>query len=259
MRRDRLSNPRAPQGYTLVELLVVMGIIVLLAGLMLPAIGQVTVAYHEFKTRSIISRLEVALASYHTYFEEYPPSSLSHAQKTLGSTFADQEIGNLESGRCSAILGYCLTGPEGLGWIDESPYGEAEGESWGMLFESEEEAAGAIHDAFRPSKPILYFRAEPGRQRVYDVTDQGELDSSDPPDQGFKSQAHFELLVKIDNNSLPASQQWRRPTGYMLIAPGADRLYGYVKQSTATDTWQAATSVDGDAFCDDICNFRYGG
>jgi competence protein ComGC len=254
--RDACTHSRCAGGYTLVELLVVMGIIVLLAGLMLPAVNDATVAYHEFRTRSIIDNLAVGLTHYHEDWGEFPPSSHDDAQRSLSSRYPAGGFSSIETGRSSAILNYCLVGPRGLGWRGEGPYGDAAAaETFGPYYESEE-GGNLITDAFKPSKPIFYFRADPYGDPIYHVADQGNLDNQAPPEEGFASQAHFERLAQVQDSNLPESQRWHH-SNYLLISPGADRLYGYVLRNDASGLWEAVSNQNDEAFCDDICNFVY--
>ncbi len=71
--RKRFSN----QGFTLVELLVLLGIIVLLMGLLLPAIQKVRALMDRLTCASQVRQLGVALTAYHTQFG-YLPAGCSY-------------------------------------------------------------------------------------------------------------------------------------------------------------------------------------
>lgn len=62
-------------GFTLVELLVVMAVIVVLLGLSLPAISAVRRKSQVRETEALMQRLKLALATYQQDFGDYPPSS----------------------------------------------------------------------------------------------------------------------------------------------------------------------------------------
>ena len=68
----RRTNKRA--GFTLVELLTVMTIIVILISLLLPALGTVRRYAKEVKQRAQFHAIEVALELYKNEFDEYPES-----------------------------------------------------------------------------------------------------------------------------------------------------------------------------------------
>ena len=72
-----MNNPCNNGGFTLVELLVVIGIIAALAGLLLPTISYVRTRADKNETIARIEVLKSALSHYETEFGDYPPSSLS--------------------------------------------------------------------------------------------------------------------------------------------------------------------------------------
>ena len=71
----RCSAPNRVRGtgFTLVELLTVIAIIAVLAGILMPALSSAMRKAYEGKARSAISSLEVAISMYETDFGAYPP------------------------------------------------------------------------------------------------------------------------------------------------------------------------------------------
>ncbi len=68
------TNPQFAIGFTLVELLVVVGIIALLAGILLPSLNRFAILRDKAKTQSAINLIDGACRHYFNDFEDYPPS-----------------------------------------------------------------------------------------------------------------------------------------------------------------------------------------
>jgi prepilin-type N-terminal cleavage/methylation domain-containing protein len=64
------------EAFTLVELLVVIGIIGLLAGLIMPSLLRGRQSQYKVETRTIVDKLAAAIESYAAVFGDYPPTSL---------------------------------------------------------------------------------------------------------------------------------------------------------------------------------------
>ena len=73
MTNDR-THPRLcrDRGFTLVELLVTIGIIVVLVGLLVPVVGKVRLAAQEASTKNFISQIASACENYQLTFRAYP-------------------------------------------------------------------------------------------------------------------------------------------------------------------------------------------
>jgi len=64
-------------GFTIVELLIVIAIIAILMGLLMPTIAAIRQRSKVAATRTLMEGLTTALNRYYVDFEEYPPSTLS--------------------------------------------------------------------------------------------------------------------------------------------------------------------------------------
>jgi prepilin-type N-terminal cleavage/methylation domain-containing protein len=67
-----LTPSSARKGFTLLELLVVIGIIVLLAAILVPVVSQVRMKGYETVTRAQMNRIAAAIQSYYHDFKAYP-------------------------------------------------------------------------------------------------------------------------------------------------------------------------------------------
>src|SRR5438105_929600 len=66
------ATPRRRFGFTITELLVVIGIIVILMGILFPVITKIRLAARTADTQNEISQLSNACNSYYTTFHAYP-------------------------------------------------------------------------------------------------------------------------------------------------------------------------------------------
>src|SRR4051794_23285258 len=63
---------RHRRGFTLVELLVVIGIIALLIGILIPVVSRVRQAAHGANTKSLMQKISAACSAYQLTFNAYP-------------------------------------------------------------------------------------------------------------------------------------------------------------------------------------------
>ena len=85
-------------GLTIIELLIVLGIIALLVGLLVPALSTVRNIAKETKQKAQISAIEMALAAFKNDDGDYPPS-----QNNIGDYCGSQKL-------AEALLGWDLLG-----------------------------------------------------------------------------------------------------------------------------------------------------
>ena len=193
-------------------------------------------------TRNTLTRLEYGLIAFRADFGDYPPSDKEH--------MAARPYGYQN-------LAFYLCGPDGKGWGGRAggamPFGGTNEEIFGPYFARDSKdlrlhPAAPISDAFRPPMSILYFRAEPTEDPMFDAAD-NPLDPTSH--EGFASQEHFEMLTRR------ADGRWVRGD-YLLISAGPDRLFGYIVEDAASDGIRPAQPEEKDkAWCDDVTNFAH--
>jgi prepilin-type N-terminal cleavage/methylation domain-containing protein len=86
---------RHRRGFTLVELLVVIGIIALLIGILIPVVSRVRQAAYGANTRSLLQKISAACSSYQLTFNAYPgimPNA--YFPGAVGSFFTDPSYKN---------------------------------------------------------------------------------------------------------------------------------------------------------------------
>lgn len=71
------------RGFTMIELLVVMGILVVLVGIIVPTTFRARRNAKVSQTASMIQQMSLALANYETEFGDYPPSTLKDCGLTV--------------------------------------------------------------------------------------------------------------------------------------------------------------------------------
>ena len=93
---------RKKTGLTVVELLIVLGIIAILVGLLVPALSAVKKMAKETKQNAQFTTIELALAAFKNDYGDYPPSNWTPAELT-GDYCGAQKL-------AEALLGWDLLG-----------------------------------------------------------------------------------------------------------------------------------------------------
>ena len=91
-----------PTGFTLVELLVVIGVIAILISLLLPAVQAAREAARRTQCRNNLKQIGVALHNYHASYNTFPPGYVA------GAIYPATSNG---WGWCAQLLPYLDQGP----------------------------------------------------------------------------------------------------------------------------------------------------
>ncbi len=94
------------KGFTLVELLTAVAIVIMLLGLLMPALSLVRKLANQTKQKAQIGSIEIALNMYKNDFGQYPPS---HGWKTTASDHNDYHYSGAQT-LAEALVGYDLLG-----------------------------------------------------------------------------------------------------------------------------------------------------
>ena len=94
---------RKKYGFTMIELLTVIGIIALLVGLLIPALNMVNTMAKEAKQKAQITAIELALTAFRNDYGDYPPSSWDRPPVGKGDYCGAQKL-------AEALLGWDLMG-----------------------------------------------------------------------------------------------------------------------------------------------------
>jgi len=104
IRRSKNRSGVTPSGFTLIELLVAIGILVVLAGILVPVVSTVRTRAREADTLAFINQLDSAINRYHTDFRAYP------------GPFSDSQIANVtpKSGGTTGFTGFAAVAATGF-------------------------------------------------------------------------------------------------------------------------------------------------
>ncbi len=90
--RENPTYGRCAQGFTLVELLTVIAIIAVLAGILIPAVGAVQENARKASTRAELQGMAGALAQYHAEYRYWPAILRDGEAEDVGDDMADYVV-----------------------------------------------------------------------------------------------------------------------------------------------------------------------
>ena len=237
-------------GFTLVELLIVMAVIVLLVAILLPVINKVKKQGQVTATRAQIIAIEQACTSYHFDYNAYPGVYLEAA--LAGSNLKDK-ISGTENLVLSLMGGHAgdagqhtknlseledrglLQGPEesiGSNNRKAAYYTPKNNELRRALRELEVDASGSVlpalttagdeayvdhipefHDRFSEGLPLIYLRARPGRKNIIGET------SNEVANAIFNATAAYAYARAITPNGEASNLTWAANIAKLITDP----------------------------------------
>jgi prepilin-type N-terminal cleavage/methylation domain-containing protein len=214
----KARHPRP--GFTVVELLVVVAIIVLLIGILLPSIWKMHEVGYKGKASALLGAIQTGLQQYYNDFNIYPPSS--------------------GGSRGSVMLGLGLMGPGGdpaFGFrtrVANAAMGGG-GRVYGPYAQPDPDSFKASGRYFVDpwGHEVLYYRstqipaptsifATGGTNAYFNASDCSAVSGAGSPMTGT---AQFFALISGGNANTPISGAVTGATGFLLISAGPDEKY----------------------------------
>lgn len=247
--REAPSEPRSSlrrrSGFTLVEMLVVMGILLALLGILLPAVNRAYKQGLRMRMAADMVSIATALESYKADHGFYPPvtvnGSTEGAKVLLRALIAPADV---------AVDGY-----DGLGFRTRPAVnGVPQGKPYGPYLKSDtlkwSSATAGAELLDRYSKPILYF---PGKQGIDPSRSPGHVVNGGMFDPRHNSVINVSDLRRIagDTNANGLADVTESPFRgpFLLVSSGPDEVYG---PKNAGQPFGPANR------CDDVANFSRG-
>lgn len=248
-------KPAARSAFTLVELLVVIGIIALISGLLLVAVTRTRSHATSARVLADLQAISAALEIYRSDLGDYPPSD--SATMSGGELLAWAMVGpyNAAQGALAAKDGNDGPGFRvGFRGSVYGPYLEPE------KFLLKNGNSYFLKDA--QNQPILYFRrvAAPANNTpaaLYNVADNaavgvsvGALNRS--PSTGVTAQDRFNAVAARSTIPLPGGTQSTFTGPYLLWSAGLDSAFGPENPLNDPDPDKAAIAAQQVKSCDDV-------
>ena len=211
---------RPGRGFTLVELMTVVAIIMLLLTILLPTVGHVRTMFLAAKTQSMINLIHNGCYEYHSDTGEFPLDAPQLVEELTGKSDSDRKVG----------YGFRVVNRGKV----YGPYGGTEQLRW----ETRGGAMGATYFIDTFDHPILYYRCT-----VTENENTGERTYSYPntllPDQPAEAKKNYPVRDYLKG---PGGTFHR--TDFVVISRGPDGIWEPLYEDPAwTDS-------------DDISNFR---
>jgi prepilin-type N-terminal cleavage/methylation domain-containing protein len=160
---------RARRGFTLVEMLTVIAIIVLLAGMLLPAVAEAQRKVYQYASRSQIRSIETAVHAFKQDWKEYPNSNLPGMNSDGAASLYLAVCRRFGVAGSPAYGPYYARSDDELSiainpaWVSTTAMSPLPGQIGTFV------GAPYVLDRIPPGMPILYYRAMSGQPNGYNV------------------------------------------------------------------------------------------
>ncbi|MDO4570451.1 MAG: type II secretion system protein [Planctomycetia bacterium] len=209
------------QGFTLVELLTVIIIIAILAGMVTGAVGYAVTSVKQAAIRAEIGSLEQALNAYKADIGEYPPDNSTDATRHIQACYRNATTTTTYATVTPTTALYIFLGPHNAN--PRSPFSSTSGKTTKGYFEFDKNRVDSYQ--YYPSGgtvPYVYFRAN--------------LSKEDTSAYDGKSWNGVSAYYNNTQNS------YFNPKTFQIISAGLDNEYGSTfKFSTDTGRLDEAT------------------
>jgi len=195
---------RVQRGFTLIEVLVVVSILGVLAGLISVLITQAGKKRLEFETKTAVSLLETAINTYNSDFHRLPPETMAGV---AGTQWAGLSVSGNTTNECNECLLVALRHPDLRTPLDkipgDQPYGNLDRDIWSKVpMGSDVVDAKEILDAY--GNPFIYIT-----KNHYEDTIQITL--------------YDETIVEVHAVRRPNGGAYYNPDSFQLISLGRNQ------------------------------------
>ncbi len=219
-------------GFTLVELLVVMSIVIVLLAMLMPTVVSIMESRYAHKSSYYVSALARGAESYWVDNRNFYPGQ-ANTEPLENNTYTGSQI------LAACVFGYSL---DDINRENPEPKSEYMTYKPGMLFNPDDyynnvpsgmNRPNTLSDGFPDPMPILYFPSRKGISGLlqYKLGD-NDVYRQKPSEQWVQiwDQSTFKSLIRdadadgdesVDDNDKP-----HKDGKFLLIAPGIDRQYG---------------------------------